>query len=363
MFWKGKRVFVTGHTGFKGAWMSLWLKQLGAEVKGYALAPPTTPSLFIEADIAGDIESVIGDIGDQERLREELCAFRPDIVFHLAAQALVRESYADPVGTYRTNVMGTVHLLEAVRACPYVAAVVGITTDKCYENREWVWPYRENDALGGWDPYSSSKACAELVIAAYQKSFFLTKGSNATPVGLASARAGNVIGGGDWAADRLIADMFRAFSAGEAVRLRNPDAIRPWQHVLEPLRGYLVLAERLYTERATFSSAWNFGPNSSDAKPVRWVADFFIERWGTESRWIDDSGEQVHEAQVLKLDCSKAASSLGWQPLLELREALDMTVSWYRRYLEGTPARAITLEQISEYSSRAGIGNSTSVGH
>jgi len=355
MFWKGKRVFVTGHTGFKGAWLSLWLSQMGAHVKGYALPPPTNPSLFEAADVAGCIETVFADVKDQERLKHELGAHRPEIVFHLAAQPLVRESYSSPVETYQTNVMGTVHLLEAVKACPEVRSTVVITTDKCYENREWVWPYRENDPLGGWDPYSSSKACAELVVSAYQRSFFSAPAASGGTVGVASARAGNVIGGGDWAKDRLIADMFRGFSAGAAVRLRNPDAVRPWQHVLEPLRGYLRLAERLYESGSQFSSAWNFGPDASDAKPVRWIADYFIERWDKEARWLHDSGEHVHEAKMLKLDWSKAAAELPWRPLLHLEDVLDMTVSWYRAYLAGASARAITLQQILAYCERACI--------
>lgn len=355
MFWRGKRVFVTGHTGFKGAWLSLWLAQMGAQVKGYALPPPTSPSLFEAGDVAGCMETVFADVNDQERLKHELCTHRPEIVFHLAAQPLVRESYRSPVETYQTNVMGTVHLLEAVKACSDVRSTVVITTDKCYENREWVWPYRENDSLGGWDPYSSSKACAELVVAAYQRSFFSAAANSGGTVGVASARAGNVIGGGDWAKDRLIADIFRGFSAGKTVRIRNPDAVRPWQHVLEPLHGYLQLAERLYESGSQFSSAWNFGPDVSDAKPVRWIADYIIERWDKGARWLQDSGEHVHEAKMLKLDWSKAAAELKWRPVLNLEGALDLTVSWYRAYLEGASVRTITLQQILAYCERAGI--------
>ena len=301
------------------------------------------------------MDSVIGNINDLARMKDALCTWQPEIVFHLAAQPLVRLSYDDPVGTYQTNVMGTVHLLEAVRACPSVRAVVVVTTDKCYENREWTWAYREIDRLGGHDPYSNSKACAELVVNAYRDSFFSPSAIRKHGVALASARAGNVIGGGDWARDRLIADMVRAFGAGEVLRIRNPHAIRPWQHVLEPLRGYLMLAERLYREGAAFASGWNFGPNNTDARPVSWIVDTVSRAWGPQARWEVDAGQHAHEAQMLKLDWSKAAHELQWRPALNLSSALDLTVSWYKNFLEGVSARQLTLDQIADYNNKSGF--------
>ena len=352
VFWKAKRVFLTGHTGFKGAWLSLWLLQLGAELKGYALDPPTSPSLYDASGLASIMNSTIGDINDLAKMKSELIAHQPEIVFHLAAQSLVRLSYDDPIATYQTNVIGTANLLEAVRACPSVRAVVVITTDKCYENREWIWPYRETDTLGGHDPYSNSKACAELVVSAYRNSFFHHPNPSGTRVALASARAGNVIGGGDWARDRLIPDIVRAFSVGEVMRIRNPRATRPWQHVLEPLRGYLLLAEGLFKPDYSLATGWNFGPEFSDAKPVEWIVDRVSETWGSGAKWKLDEGNHPHEAQMLKLDWSKAAHELNWRPALHLTDALDMTVSWYTRYLAGEPARALTLQQIAAYSER-----------
>lgn len=342
-FWCGKRVLVTGHTGFKGSWLTLWLKNMGAEVIGYALAPPTSPSLF-DASRAGDgIVSVLADIRDHERLKSVISTHRPETIFHLAAQALVRPSYEDPLGTYATNVMGTAHLLEAVRQIGCARVVVNVTTDKCYENREWVWPYRENEALGGYDPYSSSKACAELVTSAYRSSFF------SSGTALASARAGNVIGGGDWAQARLIPDIMRALMAGHPVTIRNPAAIRPWQHVLEPLNGYLLLAEKLWSEGQSFAEAWNFGPPAEDAKPVSWIVDRLSGVWGEDAGCEFERTEQPHEAGILKLDSSKARTRLGWGSVLTLAVALEWVAAWYRAHERGQDMRSITEQQITEY--------------
>lgn len=350
-FWRGKRVFVTGHTGFKGSWLTLWLKQLGAEVTGYALSPSTTPSLF---DLAGigqhDCHSHIADIRDYPKLREKIAAATPDIVFHLAAQPLVRRSYADPRETYETNVMGTVNLLEAVRHTPSVRAAVIVTSDKCYENREWVWGYRENEPMGGHDPYSNSKGCAELVTAAMRASYFSAHAQGKRQAAIASARAGNVIGGGDWADDRLIPDIVRAIAAGQPANIRNPNAIRPWQHVLEPLAGYLLLAERLHTRGTDFASGWNFGPSDDETRTVRWICDHMVQHWGQGAAWRQDGGSHPHEATYLKLDSSKARMQLGWRPRLTLAECLDWLVDWYRAHAVGQDMRAMTLQQINTYS-------------
>ncbi|OBU85676.1 CDP-glucose 4,6-dehydratase [Chromobacterium subtsugae] len=350
-FWKGKRVFLTGHTGFKGSWLTLWLQALGAEVSGYAREPATEPSLFSAAGLAQTMHSsFIGDIRDPDRLRAALDRARPDIVFHLAAQAIVRRSYADPVETYAANVMGTVHLLEAVRATPTVRAVVCVTSDKCYENREWPWGYRENEAMGGYDPYSSSKGCAELVAGAYRNSFFNPADHERHGVALATARAGNVIGGGDWAQDRLIPDFIRAMAAGEALAIRNPNAIRPWQHVLEPLAGYLLLAEKLHQSGPSFSSAWNFGPHEQDARPVEWIAAQLTQLWGQGSRYqVQREAGAAHEAHYLKLDCSKANQELGWRPRWSLREALQRICDWHLQHRAGADMRAVCLQQIRAY--------------
>lgn len=353
-FWRGRPVFLTGHTGFKGSWLSLWLQQMGANVAGYALAPHTTPNLFTAANVAERITSTIGDLSDTTALKTALASHRPEIVFHLAAQSLVRLSYQDPIGTYETNTLGTARLLEAVRSCDSVRAVVMVTTDKCYENREWVWPYRETDTLGGHDPYSNSKACAELVTNAYRSSFFPVDRYAEHRVAIATARAGNVIGGGDWSADRLIADIVRAFSAGETLRIRNPKATRPWQHVLEPLRGYLLLAQQLVQHGVKFSGAWNFGPRYEDAMPVEWIVEHMASRWsnngGTRAVWKIDPGPHPHEAQMLKLDWTKASVELGWNPRLNLAEALDLTLDWYQEVLAGGSARKKCLAQIAAYS-------------
>jgi CDP-glucose 4,6-dehydratase len=330
-FWAGKRVFMTGHTGFKGSWLSLWLQKMGAELTGFALAPPTTPSLFEVARVADGMTSIIGDIRDREALEQALIAANPEIVIHMAAQPLVRASYDDPVGTYATNVMGTVHLLEAVRHAPGVRAACIVTTDKCYENREWPWGYREDEAMGGYDPYSNSKGCAELVTSAYRRSFFGDAGRTA----IASGRAGNVIGGGDWAADRLIPDILRAVEQGAPVLIRNPLAIRPWQHVLEPLSGYLVLCQALWHDPAAAAQAWNFGPRDDDARPVQWIVERLCESWGDGAGWTRDDSVQPHEAHYLKLDISKARAGLHWQPRWSLAEALERIVAWHRAWLAG----------------------------
>ncbi|MGY6239930.1 CDP-glucose 4,6-dehydratase [Burkholderia ambifaria] len=349
-FWSGKRVFLTGHTGFKGSWLTLWLRSLGAEVTGYALAPDTTPNLFSLARVEEGIESVIGDIRDREQLLDALRRAGPEVVIHMAAQSLVRTSYSNPVETYEANVMGTVHVLDAIRQVRTVRSVVIVTTDKCYENREWEWGYRENEAMGGYDPYSSSKGCAELVTAAYRNSFFNEAAYDTHRVAIASARAGNVIGGGDWASDRLIPDIIKAISAGEIVNIRNPRAIRPWQHVLEPLCGYLLLAEKLYVEGPRYAGAWNFGPNDIDAQPVQAIVERLTSRWGDGAHWQLDGGDHPHEATYLKLDCSKARARLGWHPRWDLDFTLDKIVDWYRAAHEHEDVRALTLAQIADYS-------------
>lgn len=348
-FWRNKRVLVTGHTGFKGSWLSLWLQQLGAEVTGYALQPPTQPSLFAEARVAEGMNSVIGNIGDYPKLLQCLQTSQPEVVIHMAAQPLVRYSYENPVETYATNVMGTVHLLEAIRHTPSVKAVVNVTTDKCYENKEWAWGYRENEPMGGYDPYSNSKGCSELVTAAYRSSFFNAVNYRKHGVALASARAGNVIGGGDWAADRLIPDMIAAFSNQECVQIRNPQATRPWQHVLEPLRGYLQLAEALFNHGSDYAEAWNFGPGEQDAKPVSYIVKQLAQLWGDGARWSVDQTQHPHEAGYLKLDISKAKARLGWQPVLNLDGALDLIVDWTRQRASGADTQALTLKQIKNY--------------
>jgi CDP-glucose 4,6-dehydratase len=348
-FWDGKRVLLTGHTGFKGSWMSLWLTSMGAKVVGYALAPPTSPSLFEAADVGRGMTSILGDIRDLAKLEAVFAEHRPEIVIHMAAQPLVRYSYQNPVETYSTNVMGTVHLLEAVRNCPGVKAVVNITTDKCYENREWVWGYRENEPMGGHDPYSNSKGCAELVSSAYRSSFFGADSYAQHGVAVATVRAGNVIGGGDWAQDRLIPDILAAFEQGKPVDIRNPHAVRPWQHVLEPLRGYLTLAERLFEHGPSFGQGWNFGPNDDDAKPVGWIVKQMATLWGGEPAWAVDSRAHPHEANYLKLDISEARTRLDWHPALRLNDALQLIIDWSRQRQAGADIRTLTLDQITAY--------------
>jgi CDP-glucose 4,6-dehydratase len=348
-FWQGKKVLLTGHTGFKGSWLSLWLQAMGAEVTGYALAPPTNPSLFEVAEVGSGMTSIIGDIRDLEKLQAVFAKYQPEIVIHMAAQPLVRYSYQNPVETYSTNVMGTVNLLEAVRNKSGVKAVVNITTDKCYENREWVWGYRENEPMGGYDPYSNSKGCAELVSAAYRSSFFNADSYAQHGVALATVRAGNVIGGGDWAQDRLIPDILAAFEQNKLVDIRNPHAIRPWQHVMEPLRGYLTLAEHLYEQGSAFAEGWNFGPNDEDAKPVGWIVEQMAALWGNEAQWQIDTGEHPHEAHYLKLDISKARSRLDWHPALRLNDALKLIIDWSKHRQAGANVRQLTLTQINHY--------------
>ncbi len=348
-FWQGKRVLLTGHTGFKGSWLSLWLQSMGSQVTGYALAPPTNPSLFDIAEVAQGMTSVIGDIRDLTKLQAVFAAHQPEIVIHMAAQPLVRYSYQNPVETYSTNVMGTVHLLEAVRNTPFVKAVVNITTDKCYENREWVWGYRENEPMGGFDPYSNSKGCAELVSAAYRSSFFNPDNYAQHGVATATVRAGNVIGGGDWAQDRLIPDILAAFEQARYADIRNPHAIRPWQHVMEPLRGYLTLAEHLFEHGPSFGEGWNFGPNDEDAKPVAWVVEEMAALWGTDAQWQIGTGEHPHEAHYLKLDISKARSRLDWHPALRLKDALALIVDWSKQRAAGANMRQLTLDQLRTY--------------
>lgn len=349
-FWRGKRVFLTGHTGFKGSWLSLWLQSRGANVVGYALAPPSKPSLFDVAQVAQGMVSLHGDIRDLEQMQKTMAQHQPEIVIHMAAQSLVRYSYQNPVETYATNVMGTVNVLEAVRQTSSVKAVVVITSDKCYENREWIWGYRENEAMGGYDPYSNSKGCAELVTAAYRQSFFNKVGHK---VAVASARAGNVIGGGDWAADRLIPDMVRAVTEGRPVQIRNPHAIRPWQHVLEPLSGYLKLAQKLYEEGADYAEGWNFGPGDDDAKPVQWIVERYTQLWGEGASWTLDQAEHPHEAHYLKLDCSKARMRLDWQPKWSLAQALENITLWHKAHLQEKNMREFSLQQIAAYQEQA----------
>lgn len=348
-FWKGKRVLLTGHTGFKGSWLSLWLQSMDVDLIGYALAPPTAPSLFDVAEVGKGMTSVLGDIRDLDRLQTIFSEHKPEIVFHMAAQPLVRHSYQNPVETYSTNVMGTVHLLEAVRNTPGVKAVVNITTDKCYENREWIWGYRENEPMGGYDPYSNSKGCAELVSSAYRSSFFNADSHVQHGVSLATVRAGNVIGGGDWAQDRLIPDVLAAFERGNIVDIRNPHAIRPWQHVLEPLRGYLTLAECLYEQGASFAEGWNFGPVDEDAKPVGWIVEQMAAMWGEGAQWKIDMGDHPHEAHHLKLDISKARTRLGWQPALRLNDALRLIIDWSKQRQASADMRQLTINQIQDY--------------
>jgi CDP-glucose 4,6-dehydratase len=348
-FWRGKRVFLTGHTGFKGGWMSLWLQSLGADLTGFSLLPPTQPSLFEVAHVGNSMRSLIGDIRDLASLQRGMQEAQPEIIIHMAAQPLVRYSYQNPVDTYSTNVMGTVHMLEAVRNTPGVKAVVNITTDKCYENREWIWGYRENEPMGGYDPYSSGKGCAELISAAYRSSFFNSNTYAQHGVALATVRAGNVIGGGDWAQDRLIPDILAAFEQNKAVEIRNPNAVRPWQHVLEPLRGYLTLAERLFEHGPSFAEGWNFGPNDEDVKPVGWIVNQMAKMWGNNARWHLDTDNHPHEASHLKLDISKARSRLHWHPALRLPDALKMIVDWAQQRQGGADMRALTLAQIQDY--------------
>jgi CDP-glucose 4,6-dehydratase len=346
-FWENKKVFLTGHTGFKGSWLSLWLQEMGADVMGYGLEPPTTPSLFNVSKVGENMNSIIGDIKNFTFLKEKMISFNPDILIHMAAQSLVRLSYSDPLNTYETNVIGTANVLESARYCNNLKAVISVTTDKCYENQEWLWGYREDDAIGGHDPYSSSKGCAELVSSAFRRSYF----SGVDSPAIATARAGNVIGGGDWALDRLIPDSINAFSNFNKVEIRNPMAIRPWQHVLEPLSGYLILAEELCLNGQKYAQAWNFGPRNQDCKSVSWVLDSLISLWGEEASWSYDRSSNPHEANLLKLDCSKAEYYLNWEPKWDINYALKKVVDWYRYNQTNIDMRAYTISEINEYNS------------
>ena len=344
-FWKGRKVFLTGHTGFKGSWLSLWLKQLGAHVTGYALEAPTVPAIFEVAKARETLQkSIHGDICDIDTFKKSMQEASPEIVIHMAAQSLVRDSYTDPVRTYNTNVMGTVHMLEAARSTSSVKAILNITTDKCYENNEWVWGYRENEPMGGHDPYSNSKGCAELVSSSYRRSFLQD-----SKIALATARAGNVIGGGDWAKDRIVPDAMHAFINNKPLLVRNPLATRPWQHVLEPLSGYLLLCQQLIEQPKEFDQGWNFGPNDEDAQPVATLADIMVKSWGENAQWQLDEGAHPHEARDLKLDCSKAKTLLKWNPIWNLDRALSETVQWYKAWHNNEDMHKFTLRQIENY--------------
>jgi CDP-glucose 4,6-dehydratase len=347
--WRGKRVFITGHTGFKGGWLALWLSHMGADICGYSLDPYTNPNLFDVLNLGSRLRDIRADIRDPKALDEALIGFAPEVVFHLAAQPLVRLSFADPITTYETNVIGTARVLDAIRRTPSVRAVVSVTTDKCYENKEWIWGYRETDPLGGYDPYSSSKACAEIVSAAFRQSYFPVDQLAKHKVAIATARAGNVIGGGDWSLDRLLPDLVRGFLSGQPVRIRRPHAIRPWQHVLEPLHGYISLAEKLLSGDPRYATAYNFGPSDDDTRPVHWIADRMAETWGGGASWLLDEDPSVHEAGYLKLDASRARADLAWAPRLRLAEAVDWLVQWYRAHDRKEDMQAFTLAQISAY--------------
>ena len=349
-FWSGKRVLILGHTGFKGAWLALWLRGMGADVHGISLPPPAGPNLFTDARLDKIVKSTFVDIRDLDFVMQVMRKIEPQIVLHLAAQSLVRPSYVDPVGTYATNIMGTVHVLAAAQSVESVRSVVVVTSDKCYENREWLWAYREDEPMGGHDPYSSSKGCVELITAAWRSSFC---GPAKRQMGIASARAENVIGGGDWAADRIIPDCIRALSSGQAVGIRNPASTRPWQHVLDPLCGYLILAERLTDDPASYGQGWNFGPVDEDARPVSWIADRVVSIWGNTSRWERVTGDKLHEATFLKVDFLKARKHLDWSQTLRLDAGIDWTVNWYKEFMGSKPALTLTEKQIDQFMNLA----------
>lgn len=342
-FWSGKKVFLTGHTGFKGSWLSIWLRLRGAELTGYAL-PAESPSLFTLSLLEEEIDSLHGDIRDFNNLSSAIDAGNPDIVIHMAAQSLVRPSYDDPLGSFNTNVMGTANLLEAARKCPSVKVVINITSDKCYENQGLPQQFKETDPMGGYDPYSCSKGCAELVSNSYRQSFYQSQGK-----ALATVRAGNVIGGGDWAQDRLIPDIFNALHGNSTVIIRNPFAVRPWQHVCEPLFGYMLLAEKLWEYGQDYAEAWNFGPEQKDVKPVSWITDYICREWGKGANWVTDDAVHPHEASHLSLDIRKSRERLGWQPRLGLQNGLDWCIDWYKAYYAGRNMRELTEKQIQDY--------------
>lgn len=349
-FWSGKRIFLTGHTGFKGAWLSLWLTSMGAKVTGYSLPPATSPNLFGILGIGELIEySDIADIRNLDNLSASIKSANPEIVIHMAAQPLVRYSYENPIETYTTNVMGTVNLLESLRKVKSVRATVIVTTDKCYENKEWVWGYRENEPMGGYDPYSSSKGCAELATASYRNSFFSSEKYIQHQNGIATARAGNVIGGGDWSLDRLIPDAIKAFESKQSLMIRNPMATRPWQHVLEPLSGYLILAQALYEDGPEFATGWNFGPSDRDVRSVQEIIELLIKHWKLPAAWERDGDEIFHEANCLKLDCSKAKAQLGWEPRWGVEIAVEKIASWHKAYVQNMDMRKISLAQIESF--------------
>lgn len=344
-FWQGKRVLLTGHTGFKGGWLSLWLQSMEAVIQGMALPPPTHPSLFEVARVAGGLKHGLVDIRNFDAIKAQMDEFQPEIIFHLAAQPLVRLSYQQPVDTYATNVMGTVHILEAARHIPSLKAIVNVTTDKCYENREWSWGYREIEPMGGHDPYSSSKGCSELISSAYRQSFLQEAG-----IAIATARAGNVIGGGDWAVDRLVPDILRSLGRKEPVLIRNPHAIRPWQHVLEPLSGYLLLAQQLVEHGHAYAESWNFGPNDEDARPVQWIVEHMCNEWGHGASWEMQPGNHPHEANYLKLDISKSKHRLRWAPRWGLERSLGSIMEWHQSWLAGKDMRSVCVQHIKEYA-------------
>lgn len=349
-FWKDKKILLTGHTGFKGSWMSIWLKSLGVDLIGYSLLPPTKPSLFEIANVKEGMISIEGNVLDFENFKKTIEKYKPEIIIHMAAQSLVHYSYLNPQSTYATNVMGTVNLLEAVRQTGKVKVVLNITSDKCYENKNQEVGYKEEDPMGGYDPYSSSKGCAELVTSAYLRSFFNPNEYSKHGIAVASARAGNVIGGGDWASNRLIPDIVRTIFNATTLKIRNPNAIRPWQHVLEPLSGYLLLVEKLWEGGAKYSEAWNFGPDDTDVKPVNWIVEKFIKLWGENVKREIDSNEKPHETQLLKLDCTKAKTKLNWKPKWDIDKALEKTADWYKALKEKNDMRDFSLSQIKEYN-------------
>lgn len=349
-FWKNRKVFLTGHTGFKGGWMSLWLQSLGAELTGYSLEPVTKNNLFTITEIGKNMNSIIGDIRDLESITKHMKECAPEIVIHMAAQPLVRDSYVNPIKTYSTNLMGTINLFEAARETENVKVVINITSDKCYENYETTHSFKETDPMGGFDPYSNSKGCSELITSSYRNSFFKDGGfDNSKEIAIASVRAGNVIGGGDWSKDRLVPDILNSFEKNKAVTIRNPNAIRPWQHVLEPIGGYLSLAEKLYTKGNQFSEGWNFGPKHDGVKTVEWIVQYMRKSWGNQPEYIHDIGDNPHEAKLLMLDISKAEKKLGWTPKLSIEEAIDNVISWHKEFLNSSDMRSISLEQIKNY--------------